>query len=81
MAFIMAIIVGIFSAIIQQMTKAIEDGIKFKTIGITISILVLFGLFIYIMLSSEKGLNKYKPRDVMLNISLKVLEDLEKEIN
>ncbi|MBM7869254.1 hypothetical protein JOC70_000723 [Clostridium pascui] len=80
-AFIIAIAGGIFSSIIQQIIKIVEMENNFKTSGIVISIFVLLGVYLYAIFALGKDLNKYKPRDVMLNISLKVIEELEKEMN
>ena len=81
-SYYIAIIGTIFYFIFQTLLNNFD--IYSKEIRLWVSLAFLIGMLCYVTIFIGNGMEKYKPRNLMLVISLKVLEDIEKrfpEIN
>lgn len=77
MAFYIAVFGSLFYFMIQTILSYIDTGNKiFDSV---LSLMVLLGFLFFITKEIDKSIQKDKPRNFMLNISLKVLEDIENE--
>lgn len=74
-AFGISILGALMSVLIQETLKIVNSHYWILTF------LVIGALYFFIMRSIGNEAEKARPRDIMLNISLKVVEELEKEIN